>query len=128
MFCVFLDIYLSSVPRRLAIVMGISDALAAPMQSIGGLAASYAWGPLLTLSRTTVLSLLSRIRVGQLKIVDADGRIIIYGQDEVPLEKEKTIYSVPHVELAVHKDIFWVRMLLFADMVGWLLVTNATNL
>lgn len=108
--------------------MGISDALAAPMQSIGGLAASYAWGPLLTLSRTTVLSLLSRIRVGQLKIVDADGRIIIYGQDEVPLEKEKTIYSVPHVELAVHKDIFWVRMLLFADMVGWLLVTNATNL
>lgn len=108
--------------------MGIADALAAPMQSIGGLAASYAWGPLLTLSRTTVLSLLSRIRVGQLKIVDADGRIIIYGQDEVPIEKEKTIYSVPHVELAIHKDIFLVRMLLFADMVEIILVTDTTNL
>ncbi|KAG9536153.1 cyclopropane-fatty-acyl-phospholipid synthase, partial [Aureobasidium melanogenum] len=29
---------------------------------------------------------------------------------------EKSVYSLPNVVLTVHKDVFWVRMLLFADM------------
>lgn len=32
------------------------------------------------------------------------------------LDNEKTVYSIPHTELRVLNDLFWVRLLLFADM------------
>jgi cyclopropane-fatty-acyl-phospholipid synthase len=89
-----------------------------PLQALSGYVASYGWGPLLSVSRSAVLSLLSRIQVGHLKVVDADGKESTYGQKQVVNGKaEKSVYSLPNVELTVHKDVFWVRMLLFADMV-----------
>lgn len=101
--------------------MAISDTVAGPLQSLGSsaasYAASYAWGPLLSLSRTTILSLLSRIQIGQLKIVDVDGRTTVYGERDVK-HAQNPIYSAPRAELTVHKEMFWVRLLLFADMVG----------
>ncbi|GAB7356662.1 hypothetical protein MBLNU459_g7378t1 [Dothideomycetes sp. NU459] len=87
------------------------------LQSVGSYAASYTWGPLLSLSRTTILSLLSRVQAGHLKIVDVDGKTTVYGQKQVVNGfLEKTVYTMPQTELIVHKDTFWVRMLLFADM------------
>lgn len=97
--------------------MTISGAISAPLQTLGALATTYGWGPLLGVSRATILSLLSRIQIGQLVIVDVDGSRKVYGQQHVVQEQEKTIYSVPEVVLTIHKDIFWARMLLFADMV-----------
>jgi len=89
-----------------------------PLQALSGYVASYGWGPLLSVSRSTVLSLLSRIQIGHLRVVDADGKDSTYGQKQVVNGKlEKSVYSLPDVELTVHKDVFWVRMLLFADMV-----------
>jgi len=88
-----------------------------PLQSLSGYVASYGWGPLLSVSRSTVLSLLSRIQIGHLKVADVDGQVSTYGQQQVNAKSEKTLYSLPDVELTVHKDVFWVRMLLFADMV-----------
>lgn len=89
-----------------------------PLQALSGYVASYGWGPLLSISRSTVLSLLSRIQVGHLRLADVDGRVSTYGHTEVVNgSSEKNVYSLPDVELTVHKDVFWVRMLLFADMV-----------
>lgn len=89
-----------------------------PLQALSGYVASYGWGPLLSVSRSTVLSLLSRIQIGHLRVADVDGTASTYGRKEaVNGSSEKSVYSLPNVELTVHKDIFWVRMLLFADMV-----------
>ena len=73
-------------------------------------ATSLTWAPLVQLSRTTILAIFSKIAVGQLKIIDADGRVTICGQLGTSVEG-------PQTELRVHKETFWVRMLLFADMV-----------
>ena len=62
------------------------------------------------ISRSTVLSLLQRIEVGQLLVTDTDGSITtcghIDGRDQVP-----------RTGLKVLKEAFWIRLLLFADMV-----------
>ncbi|KAI5201576.1 cyclopropane-fatty-acyl-phospholipid synthase [Aureobasidium subglaciale] len=88
-----------------------------PLQALSGYVASYGWGPLLSVSRSTVLSLLSRIQIGHLGVTDVDGKVSAYGQKQVVNGKtEKNVYSLPNIELTVHKDVFWVRMLLFADM------------
>jgi cyclopropane-fatty-acyl-phospholipid synthase len=72
----------------------------------------------LSVSRSAVLSLLSRIQIGQLRVVDVDGKGSTYGQKQaVNGSSDKSVYSLPNIELTVHKDVFWVRMLLFADMV-----------
>jgi len=68
---------------------------------------SLAWNPLLQFSRNTCLSLLSRIQLGRLEIIDVDGQTYTMGGDDS---------SKPQVTLRVHKDTFWVRLLLFADM------------
>jgi cyclopropane-fatty-acyl-phospholipid synthase len=99
-------------------IMVNSTQTSGPLQALSGYVASYGWGPLLSVSRSAVLSLLSRIQAGHLKVVDADGKESTYGQKQVVNGKsEKSVYSLPNVELTVHKDVFWVRMLLFADMV-----------
>lgn len=89
-----------------------------PLQALSGYVASYGWGPLLSVSRSTVLSLLSRIEAGHLSVADVDGKVTTYGEKRaVNGTTEKSVHSLPNVELTVHKDVFWVRMLLFADMV-----------
>ena len=72
---------------------------------------SFTWGPFVTLSRTTVLGLLSRIEVGQLVVTDSDGAVTICGNSGIT-------DGAPRTELKVLKEAFWVRVLLFADMVG----------
>ena len=79
---------------------------------------SYAWPPLLSVSRGAILALLRNIQIGSLQITDSDGTLTICGSSPraSPSNGEKTVYSIPHVELKVLNDLFWVRLLLFADM------------
>jgi cyclopropane-fatty-acyl-phospholipid synthase len=88
----------------------------------------FSWGPALTLSKTAVTSLFSRIEVGQLIIHDqVIGQTMVYGQkiakefskksngvNGVNGVKEKS--GVKSVELVVKREAFWVRLFLFADM------------
>lgn len=98
--------------------MGVSNPLSERIQSLVNYAGSYAWGPLLSLSRSTTLSLLQGIELGQLSIVDIDGTTTVCGQQKLGNSAgANTVYTVPKVELRVHKETFWVRLLLFADMV-----------
>jgi cyclopropane-fatty-acyl-phospholipid synthase len=83
------------------------------VDAIRSYAGSTAWGPLVYLSRTGVLSLLQQITTGQLLVVESDGAQTLCGQSTVadlPIE--------PKTELHVQNDAFWVRMALFADMVS----------
>ena len=57
-----------------------------------------------------MLALLGRIQVGQLVVEDCDGTTTICGQ----LGKKD---GSPHTKLKVLKEAFWVRVMLFADMV-----------
>ena len=78
---------------------------------------SFTWGPLVKLSRSTVLGLLSQIEVGQLVIRDCDGTVTICGQPNIE-------DASPSTELRISKEAFWVRVMLFADMVGDLILTT----
>ena len=82
---------------------------------------SSTWGPFVKLSRSTVLGLLSRIQVGQLVVRDSDGIVTICGQ---PGSKDAS----PCTELRVSKEAFWVRVMLFADMVGDLIFIMSAGL
>lgn len=71
---------------------------------------SLTWASLVSLSRAFVLALLKRIEVGTIVVTDSNGAVLVCGavQPDDP---------GPKTELRVLKDTFWVRMLLFADMV-----------
>lgn len=71
---------------------------------------SFTWSPLVRLSRAAVLGLLGRVEIGHIAIIDHDGSETICGER---WSKE----GVPATELTVLKEAFWVRLLLFADMV-----------
>lgn len=79
---------------------------------------SYAWPPLLSVSRGAILALLKNIQVGSLQVTDADGTLTVCGSPPRAQagNGEKSVYSTPHAELKVLNDLFWVRLLLFADM------------
>lgn len=97
--------------------MGIITPLFERANALASYAGSYAWPPLLSLSRTAILALLRNIQIGTLIIVDVDGTVTrCGGQQAVDLDTEKTVYNIPNVELRVHNDLFWVRLALFADM------------
>ncbi|KAL9022814.1 MAG: hypothetical protein Q9185_000077 [Variospora sp. 1 TL-2023] len=70
---------------------------------------SVTWSPLVRLSRAAVLSLLGRVQVGHILIIDSDGSEIVCGERWAE-------EGVPATELKVLKEAFWVRLLLFADM------------
>lgn len=103
--------------------MGVISPLTERVMALASYPASYAWPPLLSLSRSAILSVLVQIKVGQVKIVDVDGKETVCGQQKMMPgpSKARSVYSIPQVQLHVHKDIFWVRMALFADMVCLLL-------
>jgi len=73
-------------------------------------AGSFAWGPLVQLSRSACLSLLCKIKIGQLEILDCDGARVTCG-------REVAVRHEPQATIRIHKETFWVRLLLFADMV-----------
>lgn len=72
---------------------------------------SFTWGPFVRLSRSAVLALLERIEIGQLVVRDSDGTLTICGSPGI---KDGS----PRTELKVLKETFWVRVMLFADMVS----------
>lgn len=79
--------------------------------SLRSFVGSFTWGPFVNLSRSTILGLLTRIDVGQFVVTDTDGTMTICGNPGV---KDGS----PRTELKVLREAFWVRVLLFADMVG----------
>lgn len=90
--------------------MAVTSAVLSTFDAIRGYAGSVSWGPLVTFSRNQVLSLLRRIEIGQIVVTDRNGAVIICGS---PAPKDGS----PKTELKVHKEAFWMRLLLFADMV-----------
>lgn len=72
---------------------------------------SFTWAPFLKFSRSTVLGLLSKVEIGQLVVKDSDGKVTFCG----PAGAND---GAPRTELRVLKEAFWVRVMLFADMVG----------
>lgn len=85
--------------------------LAPSFDSIRSYIGSLTWAPFVKLSRSTVLALLCRIEIGQLVVKDSEGTQIVCGRPGI---KDGS----PRTELRVLKQTFWVRVMLFADMVG----------
>ncbi|CAK1358720.1 Tuberculostearic acid methyltransferase UfaA1 [Cercospora beticola] len=83
-------------------------------------ATPWVYPPLLSLARSQILNLLRNIQIGSLKITDTDGTTTVCGSPKpAGLEdenSEKNVYATAHSELTVHQDMFWIRLLLFADM------------
>lgn len=101
--------------------MGVAGTLTSSANALLAYSRVSPYPYLIGLSKTVIVSLFQKIEAGQLKITDVDGTITICGQDHVASSKidkgQETVYDVPQLELVVHKDIFWLRMLLYADMV-----------
>ncbi|KAK8231367.1 Mycolic acid cyclopropane synthetase-domain-containing protein [Phyllosticta capitalensis] len=89
--------------------MAVLDPLTSRFSALRNYTGQLAWAPLASLSRSAVLSLLSRIQTGRLDIVDVDGSETICGSRD---DKDPG----PRTALRVHSDAFWVRLALFADM------------
>lgn len=74
-------------------------------------AGALTWEPFVRFSRSTILRLLKRIAVGQIVLRDNDGSVTVCGNAQVQ-------DGSPRTELMVLKEAFWIRVLLFADMVS----------
>nr|POE72410.1 tuberculostearic acid methyltransferase ufaa1 [Quercus suber] len=98
--------------------MGVLTPLVDRASAVANVAGSYAWPPLLSLSRGAILALLKQIQIGSLTIVDTDGSLTVCGSPRRAQADgaEKTVHTAPHAELRVLNDLFWVRLLVFADM------------
>lgn len=81
---------------------------------------SLTWPTLIRVSRGFVLALLKRIEIGTVVVTDCDGAVFVCGADQ-PND------AGPNTELRVLKEMFWLRMLLFADMVRQNSVFMASN-
>lgn len=90
--------------------MAITSAMFSTFDALRAYTASVSWEPLVAFSRNQVLSLLRRIEIGQIVVTDKNGTVTICGS---PAPKDGS----PKTELKVHKEAFWLRLLLFADMV-----------
>ena len=104
---------LCSVNERAVVsepIMAITSAINGTLDAIRAYTGSVTWRPLVNLSRSAVLSLLRRVQVGQIVVVDVNGTVTICGSRQ---PKDGT----PSTELRILKEAFWVRLLLFADMV-----------
>ena len=82
--------------------------LSRPFDLLRTYVGSFAWAPFVQISRNTVLPLLQRIQHGQLTVIDCNGSVTLCGAIKD---------GAPKTELKVLKEAFWVRVLLFADMV-----------
>jgi hypothetical protein len=70
---------------------------------------SWTWAPSVRIARAASLAILYRIEYGQLQIIESDGNVVVCGNRRGD--------SSPVVVLRVLNDIFWVRLMLSADMV-----------
>lgn len=97
--------------------MGLLSPFTDRATALAGYAGSYAWPPVLSLSRGAILALLKQIQIGSLTITDSDGTLTVCGSPRrAESSEEKTVYTIPHAQLRVLNDMFWVRLLVFADM------------
>jgi cyclopropane-fatty-acyl-phospholipid synthase len=97
--------------------MGILSPITDSANALASYAGSYALPPLLSVSRSAILSLLRNIQIGSLSIQDTDGSVTICGSPRrTDSQDTKNVYSAAHTELRVMNDLFWVRLALFADM------------
>ncbi|KAI0102481.1 cyclopropane-fatty-acyl-phospholipid synthase [Nemania sp. FL0031] len=88
--------------------MAITTFIGTRLRGIRQYAGSMAWGPALRASKPYILALFRKIEIGQLTIVD--------GKYKTICGRATSNSSELRAELVVHKEAFWVRMLLFADM------------
>lgn len=91
--------------------MAITDVFTSALDGAWALAGSVVWGPFVKFSRTAVLSLLQKIEAGQLLVREDDGTEIVCGRVGV----DQTLKT----QLRIHRETFWVRLALFADMVSF---------
>jgi cyclopropane-fatty-acyl-phospholipid synthase len=97
--------------------MGVLSPITVRVNALATYTGSYAIPPLLSLSRSAILTLLKKIQIGSLCIQDVDGSVTICGSPRrMESDDEKSVYTVPHAELRVLNEMFWIRLLLFADM------------
>lgn len=100
-----------------------------PLLRLASGAAGYLWPSVVNLSRRAVLSVLSRVAVGQLVITDTTTNVTTVCGALAPARRKseedlkggnagRDDGPGPHVEVRVLGEAFWVRMLLFADMVS----------
>ena len=66
--------------------------------------------PVINFARSTVLDVLKRIDTGRLLVTDYNGKTTVCGSFIAAGDE-------PCTELRILKDVFWIRVLLFADMV-----------
>lgn len=124
-FCLFLVIVFEtmvSFPSLPAVVTAPANrAVEAARSTIGG----FTWKPALAIARPTILSVLSKIEIGTLILVDEpSGTRHIFGQkldgsadlSNVEASATRRATTVPRVELIVKNDAFWMRVFLFGDM------------
>ncbi|KAK4988350.1 hypothetical protein LTR50_003982 [Elasticomyces elasticus] len=110
--------------------MGLASPLVERFNALAYTAGSYAWEPLVSLSRSAILALLSKVESGSLVITDTDGQQTVCGKKKMVNGEtggDRSVYSIPHTGLQVHKETFWVRLLLFADMAYQYNVQTATT-
>lgn len=108
----------------------VTRPLAKGSEAVRGALGSLTWGPGVAIAKSTVLAFLSQIEIGTLTLVDeTSGTRAVYGQD-IPVSKKangvngvnglhshaRSATDLPRVELVVHSESFWVRVLLFSDM------------
>ena len=97
--------------------MGLATPLVERFNALTSYASSFAYPPLVAVSRGAILAILKNIQIGSLQVTDADGTYTICGSPRRSDSKEeRSVYSIAHAELRVLNDLFWVRALLFADM------------
>ncbi|KAM3555463.1 hypothetical protein MY1884_005584 [Beauveria asiatica] len=90
-----------------------------------GALGGFTWKPALAVARPAILSILSRIEIGTLLLVDEPaGTRHIFGQkldgttdlSNVEASATRRATTLPRVELIVKNDAFWMRLFLFGDM------------
>lgn len=91
--------------------MALINPLFDRIQTLWNSAQTQAWTPLVSLSRTAVLSVFKTIHFGRLAIYEGDAEkpLAVYGHSE-----EQAAYPV--ALLRVHDEKFWLRLALLADM------------
>lgn len=83
------------------------------LDSLRSFTGSVAWAPLVQLSRSSILSLMKGIEVGQLTIREKDGTETLCGKSAEGRD------PWPVTSLNVVREAFWLRLAFFADMVSW---------
>lgn len=103
----------------------IATQLSRSARAVRGAVGGLTWKPALSVARPALLSVLSRIEVGTLVLLDnATGERYVFGQGLRPKASDhpegysspRDTYKSPTVQITIQSDAFWMRTFLFADM------------